>query len=94
MPLNDSLFAKIGAHVGNDFDCPEDPRAVAEAFECSRRLFENLRCQVTDGTTLNFRMRRAFGSNFSTYPTPTSGSSFAMSGKPLTRLIRRTRQPR
>ena len=38
MPLSDSLFAKIGAHVGNDFDCPEDPRAVAEAFESSQAL--------------------------------------------------------
>ena len=38
MPLSNSLFAKMGAHVGNDFDCPEDPRAVAEAFESSQAL--------------------------------------------------------
>ena len=41
--LEDTLFAKIGAHVGNDLDPPEDPSSVSEALECSRRLFENIR---------------------------------------------------
>lgn len=40
---DDTLFRKIAAHLGNDLDGIEDPDAVAEALEASRRLFKNIR---------------------------------------------------